>query len=105
MLKWGTTEFDLLGIKYSVHLDNMTQINFDKYTNFVHQTINHWNKRYLTPLGKITVIKTFIMSKYIHLFSALPSPSKSHIQNLNKLLFTFLWDNKPDKIKRLQMIQ
>ena len=105
MLKWGTTEFELLGIKYCVQLENMIAINFERYANTVQQIINHWNKRYLTPLGKITVIKTFIMSKYIHLFSSLPSPSKKYIQKLNTLLFNFLWDNKPDKLKRVQIIQ
>ena len=67
--------------------------------------IPHWGKRYLTPLGKITVIKTFILSKFTHLFSTLPNPSLEKLQDLKNLIFSFLWDNKPDKIKRKTLYQ
>ena len=66
--------------------------------------IKHWNRRYATPFGRITIIKTFIMSKFIHIFTSLPTPSDDKIKEINKLIFTFLWDNKPEKIKRYQTI-
>ena len=99
-MQWGTTEFDLLGIKFTVNLENIIDLNYDKYSTQMKTTITNWNKRNLTPLGKITVIKTFILSKFIHLFTALPKPNKQTIITLNKQLFSFIWDNKPDKIKR-----
>ena len=45
------------------------------------------------------VIKTFILSKFNHLFMTVPSPDNYFIKQLNSSLFAFLWDNKPDKIK------
>ena len=98
-LHWGETAFDLLGLKFSVNLDKMIQLNYDKYINQAKETINHWNKRYLTPLGKITVVKTFILSKFIHLFSSLPTPSQIILKKINSLISNFIWDGKPDKIK------
>ena len=100
MLEWGNTEFDLLGLKFSINLDNMIKINYEKYITQMKTTINHWNKRYLTPLGKITVIKSLIISKFIHLFTSLPKPDQQIIKIINNQLFSFIWDNKPDKIKR-----
>ncbi len=104
-LEWGTTEFDLLGLKFSVNLHDMIKLNYDKYLAQITETINHWNKRYLTPIGKITVIKTFILSKLIHLFTAIPNPPDNIIKNMNTQIFQFLWDKKPDKIKRQRITQ
>ena len=44
-------------------------------------------------MGKITIIKTKILSKFIHLFLSIPITKCF-------LLFQFLWNKKPDKIKR-----
>ena len=58
---WGATKFRLLGITFNVDLDKIIGIN---YTDRIAQTknpIKMWRRRFLTPLGNITVIKiTFI---------------------------------------------
>ena len=105
MLHWGETEFDLLGIKYSSNLNKMIDLNYNKYIKQAEQVIKHWNKRQLTPMGKITVIKTFIMSKFIHIFTTLPSPKEEKLQTIKKMIYSFLWDSKTDKIKRTKITQ
>ena len=35
-----------------------------------------------------------------HLFISLPDPDEKVIQDLNTIMFRFIWDDKPDKIKR-----
>ena len=62
--------------------------------------LNHWEKRNLTPFGKITVIKTLVLSKIVHILTSLPSPSKKLLNEINKIFYNFLWSDKPDKIKR-----
>ena len=62
--------------------------------------INNWTKRDLTPFGKVTVIKTLVISKIVHILLALPSPSEKLFTKIEKMLFEFLWDGKPDPIKR-----
>ena len=81
----------------------MSKFNYDKYVNNIIKSTEHWNKRYLTPLGKITVIKTFLLSKFNLLFLTLPNPVDSTVKTIQKLFFNFLWDGKPDKIKRKQI--
>ena len=66
----------------------------------LYKIVNQWGKRDLTPLGKITIIKTFLLSKFNHLFLSIPSPSQELIQQINSVLFKYLWGGKPDKIKR-----
>ena len=101
-LIWGNEEFDLLGITFNVDLILTTIKNYQKAQVKINESIKSWNKRYLTPLGKITVIKTFFLSKLNHIFLALPNPDPETIKEINTSLFRFLWDNKPDKIKREQ---
>ena len=62
-----------------------------------------WKKRNLMPFGKITIIKTFILSKFNHIFTCSPSPSAHFYKSFTKMLYDFLWHNKPDKIKRIQI--
>ena len=51
------------------------------------------------------MIKTLAISTLVHIFSALPNPPKSFIQELNTMLYTFLWNDKKDKIKRSTIIR
>ena len=65
----------------------------------------NWSKRLLTPLGRITVIKSLALSKINHLILALPNPSTKIIDELQKMFYGYLWNKGPDKIKRTIAIQ
>ena len=54
----------------------------------------------MTLFGKITAIKSLALSKITHLSIVLPRFSAKLIKDLEGLLFRFIWDNKPDKVKR-----
>ena len=97
---WGATEFDLLGIHFSVDLENITTLNFTPILNKCEKILYQWKRRRLTPLGKITVVKTFILSSFNHIFSSLPITDNILVKKLNNLLYSFVWDNKPDKVNR-----
>ena len=45
------------------------------------------------------VIKTNLISQCVHLLSSLPR-SESFLKTLNTILYKFLWNGKPDKIRR-----
>ena len=62
-------------------------------------------KRHLTPLGKITVIKTFNGPVKSATYGGSTIPSGDFIDMLNKKLYKFLWDGKPEKIKRTIVTQ
>ena len=79
---------------------NISDINIAPKLIEIQRDINSWSKRDLTPFGKVVVIRTLLISKIVHIFISLPTPSKNTILNINKMLFEFLWDGKPDKIKR-----
>ena len=53
----------------------------------------------MTPIGRIMVIKSLLISKFTHLFLSIPIPADI-LKNLNTELYQFLWNKKPDKINR-----
>lgn len=75
----------------------MEQLNFDNKLKLVQKDINHWSKRNISTLGKITVVKSLHLSKFNHLFISLPKPSSQWIQQFEKTLYNFIWGNKMTK--------
>ena len=58
---WNPKTFSVLGIDFTIDLKNITDINITKKLPSLLKEINQWNKRDLTPLGKVTIIKTFLL--------------------------------------------
>ena len=98
--EWNPPKFDILGVEFTTSLANITDINIEKKIIGIQKEINNWTNRDLTPFGKIVVIKSLLLAKIVHILISLPTPSGKLIRKLNCLFFNFLWDNKPDKIKR-----
>ena len=74
-LEWGIHQFRLLIIHFSTNLDEMPMLNYSAALKQCDKHLMGWKKRNLTPFGKITIIKTFILSKFNHIFTCLPSLS------------------------------
>ena len=62
--------------------------------------MNCWINRTLSVYGKLVIIKTLALSKLSHLALVLPNLDSHKLKSLENLLFTFLWNNKPDKVSR-----
>lgn len=103
-LEWNPKEFTILGTEFNTTLENISDTNILSKFELMKFEINKWNNRNLTPYGKIVVIKSLIVSKIVHLLISLPKPSDRIIKNIQNLLYQFLWDGKPDKIKRTTVI-
>ena len=101
---WNPEKFNLLGIDFTINLVNITDNNIEKKLGEIQRDINTWSKRDITPFGRVTIIKALLVSKIVHILISLPSPSVKMIKKINTLLFDFLWDGKPDKIKRKDAI-
>ena len=100
-LSWGSTSFNLLGVKFITDLMLIPNLNYRPIIEDLPKMLHMWKKRYTTTLGKITILKTFILPKLIHLFTVLPKPPPSDIKQINTLFYHFIWNNKPEKIKRV----
>ena len=59
-----------------------------------------WLKRQITPLGRVAVLKSLILSKIIHLWMLLPNPPDNLVNKLQKTVFQFVRNRKQDRISR-----
>ena len=102
-LIWSDSPFTYLGLVFSVDLPDMISLNYEKKLKDIRTLTSSWSKRLLSPIGKITVVKTIMLSRLTHLFISIPNPDKNFIHELEKLFFNFIWNNKNDKISRNQL--
>ena len=103
-LKWNPGPLNILGILITRNLEEMIRINYDIKIANMKTIIKTWSFRNLTIMGKITIIKSLIISQLMYLLQCLPTPNQSYLRSIEKLLFSYLWNNGPDKIKRSVII-
>jgi hypothetical protein len=76
----------LLHVNFDVDISKITEINYEKYLKKMKGLFKQWNKRNLTPIGKIIVVKSLILPGLNHLFIALPNPSIEIIKDIEAML-------------------
>ena len=103
-IQW-TSKMKVLGIIFENHLLNMSRNNLEGKLDEVKEAIKTWHRRHLTLYGKICVIKSLILPKLTHLFSALPNPTSEFMHALNTILFKFVWNGGRDRISRKSLVQ
>jgi hypothetical protein len=59
-----------------------------------------WFYRYVTPYGKVTIIRTLALSQLSHIALVIPNPSKQMFKRIETIFFRFLWNNKSEKVCR-----
>ena len=89
------------GLHFSVNFDEIEKLNYTPKLKEIENTLQIWSKQILAPIGEITIIKSLIISsKLNHLFLTIPNPKENIINQLVSKIYSFIWDNKPDKVKR-----
>ena len=99
-MEWNPPKFKVLGIWFTNDLDNCEKNNYSEKFAEVKCLLRIWMKRLITPLGRVAVLKSLVLSKLIHLWILLPNPPDEYINSLQKLCYEFVWNKKPDKINR-----
>ena len=90
-------KFTLLGIDFTADLKHMDK-NFEEKIKDVKKLFNSWKYRYLSPYGKIVVIKTRALSKLSNVAMVVPDLPKNELKKVEKMCLDFLWSNKPAKV-------
>ena len=101
-IKWTNEPVKALGVHYSYDQKLLHEKNFIERLDSVKKLINIWSERGLSLYGKVTAIKSLIIPKFVFIVSLLSTP-KGVIQELNRLIFKFLWKGV-DKVTRLSTI-
>ena len=99
-IEWNPKQFKILGVWFTQNLEECANINYDEKFLEVKTLFNIWLQRNLTPLGRVAILKSLVLSKLIHLWILLPDPPDHYVKNLQKLCFQFVWGGKQDRISR-----
>ena len=76
--------------------------NLEAILKSIKNTINMWKRRGLTLLGRIQLVKSFIISKVLRKTSLI-TVTDDLIKEVNSLMYRFVWKGN-DKIKRNALI-
>ena len=101
-IKWPNDPIKALGVYFTYDLKLLKEKNFIERLDSIKKIINIWSSRGLSVYGKVTIIKSFLIPKFVYVFSVLPTP-KELVKEFNQLLFRFLW-NGTDKVTRVSAI-
>ena len=102
-LKWIKQKGKALGVWFSTNPEEALEANYPDKLAKVSNSLGYWELRRLSLLGKITVLKSLIVSQLVYILSPLPTNQRV-LEEINTLFFNFLWNGKGDKIKRNTMI-
>ena len=99
-IKWSPKSVKVLGIHITYNKKDLLKKNYKQIVTKLENIIHIWKRRNLTLYGKVQIIKAHLQSQLIYQLSVLPSPPRSFLDKIQKILYQYLWNNKPDKIKR-----
>ena len=103
-INWPEHYVIALGIAFSCCKDFCEKLNFYDKLNKLENVLNLWSIRSLSLIGRINVVKNLAISKLVYNSSVL-TPPKDFAQKVNERIFKFIWNYKPDKIKRNTLIR
>ena len=96
-----THTFEVLGIEYDVFkLSEITELNLNSKIVKIKKLIRTWSTRKLTPYGKVTIVKSLLLSKIRHILLSLPSPNPETFKTLENIFLSFIWNDKPAKFSK-----
>ena len=81
-------------------MESITDDNISSKITDIKNLISIWKTRNLTPYGKVIIIKSLIYSKITHILQSLPKPSQQTFIDLQSIVDSFLWNNKPPKFRK-----
>ncbi|XP_078590159.1 uncharacterized protein LOC144870234 [Branchiostoma floridae x Branchiostoma japonicum] len=102
-IKWTNGPVQLLGIMLGLGTTGYTEkLDQNYWTKLakIDKILLPWRGHSLTLFGKIALVNSLIVSQFTYLFMALPSPSAKFFKEYEKKIFNFIWNGRPEKIKR-----
>ena len=94
-------EFPALGINYDMkNINCITEHNIQPKIDEMEKTLESWGFRNITPMGKVTILKSLVLSKSTLILQAIPTPPKHLLTQFDNLCFEFIWSKKRHEVKK-----
>ena len=92
----------ILGVHFTYDQTLWRKLNFDETLKTIKERLNCWNWRNLTVLGRIQIIKSFVIPVFMYR-AGLVCSHQEIVKEVNKIIFNFILKGK-DKVKRSALI-
>ena len=99
-MEWNPSKFKILGIWFTNDMKQCEVINFQEKFSEIKALYKVQLKRQITPLGRVAVLKSLILSKIVYLWILLPNPPDKLVDALQKTMYEFVRNRKQDRISR-----
>lgn len=76
-------QFKILGVWFTSGLSKMAELNITDKFNETEKLFNIQAKHSITPLGRVAVLKSLILSKLVYLWIMLPNPPNNTTHKCN----------------------
>ena len=78
--------------------------NWENKLEKMQRLLDNWRSRNLTLFGRVTIIKSLVLSQVVHLlmFNTVPLII---IKKINKMFFRFLWQTRAEKVRRCDVVK
>lgn len=93
---WTCEYAKTLGITFHTDMKQIHKLNLEPKVNDFNNCLKQWKHRKLSLMGKVTIVKTFALPKLVYPFAVLPNPTEAVMKDINKAIFRFICDNKPE---------
>ena len=102
-VEWSEEPIKYLGVALTSNIEAFNELNWSVKINKIQKVISLWKMRNLTFYGKIVIIKILLISQLIYLGTCYTMPPV-YVKKLNKIIYSFLWKSKREKVKRAVVI-
>ena len=90
-------EVKILGIYFTRNLKRKEDLNYKEILSKIKRLVGWWKQRDLTIMGKVQLLKTYVLSKFNYVSSLITVP-KSILEEVERISFDFIWSGK-ERIK------
>ena len=97
-LDWNQ-KFKLLGVTFNADTLDYSE-NFNIKIEEMKSITLSWKYRFLSPLGRLCIAKTLLLSKVNHLAFVIPVLSKAMTKKIEDLIYSYIWGGA-DKVARV----
>ena len=103
-VSWTDGPLNILGIQIenicNSSLFVQFELNYAPKLDIVKQQIAKWSRRDMTPMGRIVILESHMISQFVYLLSNIPTQPKHFFVEFERLIFDFIWSGKKAKIKK-----
>jgi len=98
-ISWPDKPMKILGVYCSYNEVECNKLNFEAKITKCKCILNEWKTRNLTMIGRVQILKTFIVSQFLFVASAIVIPVH-YVNIINSMMIDYVWNGRRAKLSR-----